>query len=235
MVLEQWISDSENCAVVLISGGRDSLLAAALAIEDGSRVIPVICDNGHMEGVRRAEYAVNALKSAYGDEKVFDLVVLKTGFALLMYMKDTWTARSSSIAEKYPDMQMYQAHCLACKTTMYVSALKFCEKHDIAHLVDGVRKCQGFFVDLEEMHERYSILCQRNGVVLITPVYNLVDDLVRKRMLNERGLPTKTLEPQCFLGCPMPGPLEAEELGSLGDFFAKELMPIVNKELGRRS
>lgn len=235
MVLEQWISDAENCAAVLLSGGRDSLLAAAISVEDGNRVVPVICDNGHMEGIERAKYAVNALQEVYGTERVFDLVVRKTGFSLLMYLKDTWQATASSVSEKYPNLQMYQVHCLACKTVMYVSLLQFCEQHDISILVDGVRRSQGFFVDLDEMHDRYGMLCHRYGVVLSTPVYDLVDDLMRKRMLNERGLPTKTLEPQCFLGCPMPGPLNRYELESLGDFFAKELMPIVDKELGRRS
>ena len=43
----------EKKAVVLLSGGRDSLLAACLSIEQGYSIVPVICNNGHMEGVEK--------------------------------------------------------------------------------------------------------------------------------------------------------------------------------------
>ena len=77
MELAQWISNvgSETVAAVLLSGGRDSLLASALSIEKGYRIVPIICDNGHMEGVERAKYAVHHLKEVYGSGRVFDLVV----------------------------------------------------------------------------------------------------------------------------------------------------------------
>ena len=146
---------------------------------------------------------------------------------LLAYMQKSWTTQSRFLAQQYPDLLMYQAHCLACKTAMYGQVLRYIDGFGIKHLVDGVRKCQGFFVDLEEMHERFSDLCQHFGVELITPVYDLESDLTRKRMLNERGLPTKTLEPQCFLGCPMKAPLNAEEIRSLSWFYDKELIKYV--------
>lgn len=225
MELAQWISDKsrDSLATVLLSGGRDSLLAAALTLEMGCNVIPLICDNGHMEGVERARYAVHHLKSVYGESRVCDLVCRKTGMAFLEFMQSAWVSNAKSLSQEYPDLLMYQAHCLACKTAMYVQALRFCREYSIHVIVDGVRQCQGFFVDLKEMHERFTFLCNTNGVELLTPVYELESDLTRKRMLNDRGLPTKTLEPQCFLGCPMKAPLDGDERRSLMQFYDKEL------------
>ena len=235
MELVRWISDAglENVAAVLLSGGRDSLLASALVLENRCSIVPVICDNGHMEGVDRARYAVHHLQEVYCSKRVADLVVCKTGIALLQYMQKSWIKKSRFLAQDYPDLLMYQVHCLACKTAMYGQLLRFCNEHGIKCLVDGVRKCQGFFVDLEEMHERFTELCERFGVDLLTPVYGLESDLERKRMLNDRGLPTKTLEPQCFLGCPMKGALGEEERRSLVWFYDKELKKYVLHDIQR--
>lgn len=218
-------------AAIMLSGGRDSLLAAALAVEDGYHIVPVICDNGHMEGADRAEWAVRNLQSVYGYNMVSDLVVRKTGDALLQYMQSLWKMRAKTLATRFPEVRMYQAHCLACKTTMYVSILEFCHQCSISTLVDGVRRCQGFIVDYDETVSRFRKLCEREGVALLTPVFELVSDQVRKRMLNDRGLPTKTLEPQCFLGCPLVGELAREEVDGLLELFDKEFIPLVELDL----
>lgn len=218
-------------AAIMLSGGRDSLLAAALAVEDGYHIVPVICDNGHMEGVARAEWAVHNLQSVYGSNMVGNLVVRKTGYALLQYMQSLWKMRAKELAIRFPEVRMYQAHCLACKTTMYVSILKFCHQCGIPTLVDGVRRCQGFIVDYDETVGRFRKLCEREGVALLTPVFELASDQVRKRMLNDRGIPTKTLEPQCFLGCPLVGELAREEVDGLLELFDKEFIPLVELDI----
>jgi len=42
-------------------------------------------------------------------------------------------------------------------------------------------------------------------------------------MLCDRDMPTKTLEPQCFLGCPLADTLSDGERKSLASFFDREL------------
>ena len=42
-------------------------------------------------------------------------------------------------------------------------------------------------------------------------------------MLCDRDMPTKALEPQCFLGCPLTGTLSDKERESLSLFFDSEL------------
>lgn len=214
---------NEKRAVVLLSGGRDSLLSACLSIEQGFNIIPVICNNGHMEGVERAQFAVVSLKERYGDCRVDDLKQCITGMTLYSYMLSLWYKSPDELLCQYPNLQMYQAHCLACKVSMYVHALAFCKAISVGYIVDGMRENQGFFVDLPEMRERFIALCSQNEVKLITPVYGLLSDLQRKRMLCDRSMPTKTLEPQCFLGCPLAGSLSTKERESLTAFFDCEL------------
>ena len=213
----------EKKAVVLLSGGRDSLLAACLSIEQGYSIVPVICNNGHMEGVERAQFAVANLKKRYGNQKVNNLTKCNTGMDLHSYMLSLWYKKPDELLRQYPDLQIYQAHCLTCKVSMYVHALAFCRAKSIRCIVDGMRKSQGFFVDLPEMPERFWSICSQNGIELVTPVYNLSSDLERKRMLCDRDMSTKTLEPQCFLGCPLADMLSDGERKSLASFFDREL------------
>lgn len=210
---------NEKRAAVLLSGGRDSLLAACLAVEQGYNISPIICDNGHMEGIERVQFAVTSLKKRYGEYKVEDLERYSTGMTLHSYMLPLWYKKPGELLLQYPDLQMYQAHCLACKMSMYVHALAFCKAMSIKYIVDGMRQSQGFIVDLPEMKERIDILCSQNGVKLLTPVYEIVSNLKRKRMLCDRGMPTKTMEPQCFLGCPLSVALSGKESKSLCAFY----------------
>lgn len=224
---------SNVTALVLLSGGRDSMLAAGLAIERGHIILPITFDNGHMRGTERAQFVVDSLLESYGREKVDELVIESTAKKMYEYVKFLWYRKSSVLAQTYPDLQLYQAHCLACKAAMYARAIEICKSFGFRYLVDGARKSQGFFVDLEEMRHRFSELCHKYGVELLTPVYDLESDQERKRMLDDRGLPTKTLEPQCYLGCPLAGKLSSEERESLRKFYDNELVKCVTRDIER--
>lgn len=215
-------------AVALLSGGRDSLLSACLKIDYGMRIIPAICYNGHMEGVDRVQFSVNSLKAKYGD-KVGDLVQFHTGMTMHSYLLDFWTNDSYHGCDKIPPL--YQIYCLACKAAMYAHAIAYCKAKDIRYIIDGMRKSQGFFVDTEIMKSHFSNLCYDQGIHLITPVYELKSDLDRKRMLSERGLPTKTLEPQCFLGCPLKKQLTDDDCAELEIFYKNCLQHPVEQSI----
>ncbi len=222
---------AEKTAAVLLSGGRDSLLAACLVIEQGFSIIPIICNNGHMEGIDRAQLTVANLKERYGGNRVEDLMQCNTGMTLHSYMLSLWYKKPGELYLQYPDLEMCQAHCLACKAAMYIHIISFCRAKGINYVVDGMRETQGFFVDLPEMRERFGLLCSQNEIELITPVYELLSDLRRKRMLCDRGMPTKTLEPQCFLGCPLAGALSYKERESLSAFFDNELVQFARRDI----
>lgn len=218
-------------ALILLSGGRDSFLSACLSVEDGCEITPVICDNGHIEGINRAQFAVSELQKRYGPDMVHDLVKLTTGMTMQLYLLDSWRAKLSDIATSYPETKMYQIHCLTCKTAMYVHVIAYCLAHELEAIIDGMREQQGFFVDIEDMRNRFCYLCAKNGIELKTPVYDLISDLERKRKLCDRGLSTKTLEPQCFLGCPLAKKLSSKEKRDLGRFYDERLLPHLQKDI----
>lgn len=114
---------------------------------------------------------------------------------------------------------------------MYVHAIAYCVAHSVPFLSEGARKHQGFFVELPEMKERYEQLCLQNGIQLLWPVYELESDMTRKRFLDERELPTKTLEPQCYLGCPLHNALTAEERRDLSRYYDIDLLPQLQKDI----
>lgn len=225
------IGRAGKTALALLSGGRDSFLAVCLCVEAGYRVIPAVCDNGHTEGIDRVGFVVTNLQRRYGRDRVENPVLFHTAMTLQAYLMPIWHGTPADLAARYPDMPLYQAHCLACKSAMYAHAIAFCRAASVGYLIDGMRESQGFFVDLPEMHGRFSSLCVENGVELLTPVCDLMSDLKRKRMLCDSGLPTKTLEPQCFLGCPLHGGLSDVVRGSLAAFFDDEILAVVRADI----
>lgn len=217
----------------MLSGGRDSFLSACLLIEEGFSVRMVTFDNGHIDGVDRAAQVARWIAERYPNADVSYLHPMKTAMTLLLYMQSEWYRKSSERMEKYPELQTYQAHCLACKSAMYVHALAYCKAHGIRYLSEGAREEQGFFVELPEMKERYEALCKMNGVDLKLPVFDLKSDLERKRELSDRGLPTKTFEPQCYLGCPLNNPLSVGERRDLAKYYDEELLPLLQRDIDR--
>lgn len=215
----------------MMSGGRDSFLAAALLIEQGFKLKMVTFDNGHIDHVERAKLAAQWITEKYPESDSSYLPVIKTAMTFHEYMLQEWYRKSEERLKLYPELQMYQAHCLACKTAMYVHAIAYCKANGIAFLSEGARESQGFFVELPEMKERYERICQDNGIQLLLPVYDLESDLKRKRQLCDRGLSTKTLEPQCYLGCPLRSPLTENEKRDLAKYFDQELYTIIQSDI----
>lgn len=223
---------TENRRVLhMLSGGRDSLLAAALLVEQGYKLELITFDNGHIDGIERVSAVADCLKVRYPEGTVTYLKPTKIGMTFHRYMMKEWYRKSRERDELFPELQSYQAHCLSCRTSMYVHAIAYCVAHNIPFLSEGAREQQGFFVELPEMKERYEQLCKTYGIQLLWPVYKLASDMERKRFLDERELQTKTWEPQCYLGCPLRAPLTTEERRDLSRYYDIELLPQLQKDI----
>lgn len=223
---------TENQRVLhMLSGGRDSFLAAALLVEQGYKLEMITFDNGHIDGISYVSEVADALRAHYPEGTVTYVKPVKMGMTLHNYMMKDWYRKSRERDELFPELQSYQAHCLSCRTAMYVHAIAHCIAHNIPFLSEGAREQQGFFVELPEMKERYEHLCQNNGIKLLWPVYGLKSDTKRKRLLDDRGFETKTHEPQCYLGCPLRTPLTAEERRDLSRYYDIELFPQLQEDI----
>lgn len=223
-----------NKALVLLSGGRDSFLSACIALENYLEIIPIFCNNGHIASIKRAAFVVRELQKRFSKDVVRDLVYLQTGMTMQAYLMSYLSTPFSDISQKYPFATPNQLQCLACKSAMYAHAIAFAKRSGRTHLIDGVRKQQGFFVDLDEMHSRFNKLCADNQIELLTPVYELSSDWVRKRELCDRGFTTKVIEPQCFLACPLGcKKLTGQERESLTKFYDEEIQPSLQSDIKR--
>ncbi len=215
----------------MLSGGRDSFLAAAFLLEQGYKLEMVTFDNGHIDGIDRVSAVAASLKECYPEKEITYLKPEKIGMTFHNFMMKDWYRKSNERERLFPELQSYQAHCLSCRTAMYVHAIAYCVAHDIPFLSEGARISQGFFVELPEMRDRFEQLCKQNAISLLWPVWELESDMDRKRFLDERGLQTKTFEPQCYLGCPLRSPLTNEERRDLSRYYDTELLPHLQRDI----
>lgn len=229
--MEKIVDYAKPKVLHMLSGGRDSFLAACLLIEQGYEVQMVTFNTGHMDGVERVKQVAVWIAESYPNVRLTYLKPVTIAMTVHEYMRSEWYRKPKERMEKYPELQAYQAHCLSCKTAMYVHAIAYCKAYGIKYLSEGAREQQGFFVELPEMKERYEKLCSDNGIKLLWPVFELGCDLDRKRRLSDRGLPTKTFEPQCFLGCPLKQSLTVEERRVYANYFDYELNPLLMRDI----
>ncbi len=217
-------------ALALMSGGRDSLLAACMMIEEGFDLVPFFCDNGHIQGVDRIYDTVGMIDERYGTMFEQETVIASTAMTAHRYMQSHWYLTPEQLAQSYPGAQGYQLNCLACRTSMYTHAIAYCKANQITDICDGVRRSQGFFVDNTMYIEQICRLCDDHGIKFHTPVVEIWDDFDRKRKLCDRGMPTKTFETQCFLGSELKNVPVGQET-SLMNFFDKELRPLLSVDI----
>lgn len=89
------------------------------------------------------------------------------------------------------------------------------------------------------MVKRYKTLTQQYNIELLLPVYELSDEWERKLKLSDRGYIPKTLEPQCWIGCPLREELSSDEVNSLSEYYDMEMKPklsdIIEKKIKERS
>lgn len=219
--------------LVMFSGGRDSLLATALLIEEEFRVNLITFDNGHSEYVERAVDTAQYLQRIYGSDKCKVLGIMKTAQLFSELISKEWNRKSAERITLYPTLQTYQSNCTACRLAMYTKALEVCGERGYHYLAEGARRSQGFFIELPEAKSRLESICLKFGVKLLMPVYELDDDQKRKRMLCDRGLTTKTLEPQCNLGCALKTPLDSTDISDLVKYMEVELLPSCEDHLAK--
>lgn len=215
--------------LVMLSGGRDSFLATCRLIEQGNHVHMVTYDNGCMSNTKAATQVAKRIIKKYGTSRASFIGIYSVTTYLYRLQEAYLYKTTSESSKRYPDLIPAQLPCLACRTGMYLEAIVYCKTHNIQCIAEGARKVQKFIVELPEMIEKYKILVQKNEIDLILPVYELSDDWERKLELADRGYIPKTLEPQCWLGCPMRQELSPSEIMSLVSYYDNEIEPKLQK------
>lgn len=210
--------------LVLFTGGKDSLLTAAILASRGYRCHLQTFNNGYTDGIDRVDISIQPLLEGYPD-RIQVLPIIKTSSQFLSLTSKFWYKKASEIVKEYPNLLLYQLHCLICRSVMYANAIVYCRQHNISYIAEGTRKSRGFVCETDEMYDRYKDFCCENGVKdLLWPAYLMPTSGVRyEGLLNYYCIPAEVPELHCNLGCRLGNPLTDEELSDLLWYFDNEL------------
>lgn len=191
---------------LLFSGGRDSMLSAARLIADGNVVHLVTFNCGCIKDINNRQHGAGILIEKYnvGDIKaVIDhgIVDICGIWQMLLRSVDN---ESFTAMQDYSAMSMSQTHCLVCRTAMVVSAAILCKSSGLSVIAVGDKQGDLFAAQHTKTYDIHSsMLKEMFEIEYIRPVWDVNDTFETKSELMMRGLPTKVIEPQCVLGCPM--------------------------------
>ena len=217
--------NSPESALLMLSGGRDSFLAACRLFARGYRVHLCVFDNGCISSLNNVDNVVERLRQRFGDDFVLSYTVTPIASEVNTLRDPVVQTELVELTSKYPNLLLSQVNCLACHTSMYLHAIAQCLTCNISTIAEGAREQQRFFVELPPMHDRYQKLCKKYGIELLTPVYDLDSDMERKVELSQWGFTPKSYEPQCWVGLPLLNDLSSAQIESLENYYDREIEP----------
>lgn len=193
-----------NKALVLFSGGLDSMLATCKTIEAGYDAILIHYNNGYVCGSENVLKGYERLCERYGKERIF---MWGTGIMTVGFFKalrdEFWQKEQIILAKEAPNLTMGQRNCLACRSAMYVFSILVCMKEDIKVVVDGARRSQGFCLERDLMIQKYKDFFSTYDIQFLVPVLELESDWEREIALYIRGIAPIANESKCWLGFPV--------------------------------
>ena len=198
-------------ALVLYSGGKDSMLSAMLLVEQGYQVYLVHYDNSFEIGSNNVKRGFKRLEKKYGSDKIKYIGVKKISGIFRDFIREFYNLKTNEISKKYGQISISQFNCLACRLSMYVQSIIICKQMDISFVVDGARNSQLFAIEQDKMLELFSDLFKQYEIDLLLPVKDLKDDFEEKNEFLVRGIIPKGNEAQCLIGMPLDSNVVDEE------------------------
>ena len=190
-------------AVILFSGGKDSLLSAVRYLDNNYKVYLVTYDNCYSLGTNNVNTTVNRLIKKYGNNRVEFIGKKDISAIFRNFIVPFYNYKFDYIIKNYGPVSISQFNCLACRMSMYIASIIICKQKNIKVVVDGARICQLFVIEQEVMLKKFISFFKKYNINLDYPVKNIDNDWELKNELLIRGIIPKTKELQCLLGCPI--------------------------------
>lgn len=190
-------------ALVLFSGGKDSLVLTLRLLDSGCKVYLVTFENGYGLKAQNVNSTIKRLMKKYSYDKIEKLGIKNVSGLFREFMYPFYNYTSSFINNRFGDISISQFNCLSCRLSMYVASIIICKQYNINYVYDGARKSQLFVIEQSEMLNKFKELFQKNNINIEYPLENETEDWKLKNELLLRGIVPKTLEPQCLLGVPL--------------------------------
>ena len=236
----------DNKVLLMLSGGRDSFLAACRLLEDPEKyekVYMVTYDNGCMCGVDRVKTVADRIIARYGEDRAEYLGVFSTAGIAREFFHPYFNMTPEEQLKRFKGMTPSQFHCLVCRTAMYIHSIWLCKLLDIPSIAEGGRKSQEFVVEREGMaKDRYPKLVESQDLNLLLPVYydgadwtkdkDFSADWERDNELLMRGYRSKCDEAKCFIGVPINGSVNDDVIDVIDGTYAyydEVMLPRIRK------
>lgn len=211
-----------NSVLLMLSGGRDSFLAACRLLEDKNylNIKMVTYDNGCSYQSGNAKIVADRIIKHYGTERAEYLGVYKIGGILREFFFPYFNMKPEDQAAKFAGMTPSQFHCLICRTSMYIFSILLCKKLGIHYIAEGGRESQQFVIELPGMaRQRYKDLVESQGLELLLPVYEMTCDWERDNELLQRNFLCKSLEAKCLIGVPVNGSIDQSVIDGVHAYY----------------
>lgn len=190
-------------AIILFSGGKDSLLCATRFLDEGYRCYLVTYNNGNCIGEKATLQMAKRLKKKYGRKYVKIVGIINISALFRSFINPFYNYPCKDVYKRYGSITVSQFNCLACRCAMYTHSIILAKSLGITEVVDGARVCQLFAIEQEKMLDRFRELFARYDLTLKFPVKDLEDDWECKNELLARGIIPKVYEHQCLIGTPL--------------------------------
>ena len=190
-------------ALVLFSGGKDSLLVTLRLLDEGYKVYLVTFENGCGLKANNVNNTIKRLIHKYDDEKIENIGIKNISGLFREFIFPFYNYTSSYINEKFGDISISQFNCLSCRLSMYITSIILSQQYNIDYVFDGARKGQIFAIEQSEMINKFKDLFSQYNISIEYPLENEMEDWQIKNELLLRGIVPKTLEPKCLLGVPL--------------------------------
>lgn len=220
--------------LLLYSGGKDSLLSAYYLMEQGYHVNLIHYDNCSMIGTENIKRGAELLEKRFGKDKITYLGVAPV-ISEIRSLKKLENIPFSEIIKEYGDITFSQYQCLICRCAMYCYSAMIAENSDIKYIAEGARKSQLFAIEQPTMIERYKKFLNRYGLELLTPVYDLTDDLHKENVLLQAGIWDCSCESKCMLGYPLKEELSESIIKGIENIYDKVIEPEMDRLMNRET
>lgn len=219
---------SELNVILMLSGGRDSFLAACRLLESSSNyhLKMVTYDNGCSYKSSNAKLIADRIIQKYGENRAEFLGIYKISSIIREFFSPYFNMKPSEQLEKFLGMTPSQFHCLVCRTSMYIYSMWIALLNDASYIAEGGRRNQKFVIELPGMaQERYPALVKSIGLELLLPVYDLDDNWIRDNELLARGYLCKSYEPKCLIGFPVNDSIDDSVIDGVHAYYDQVILP----------
>lgn len=221
-----------NSVLLMLSGGRDSFLAACKLLEDKEKyhIYMVTFDNGCIYQLENVRTVAERIIKRYGSDRAEYLGVYKTSSIAREFFFPYFNMKPAEQLDRFSGMTPSQFHCMICRTAMYVYAINLCKKHNIHYIAEGGRKSQQFVIELPGFAEqRYKQLVESQGLELLLPVYDMESDWERDNELMLRSFICKCMEAKCIIGVPINGSVDQSVIDGVHAYYDQIVLTCISE------